>query len=189
MADMRKRTCPPARFGHLKALAFSILLLGTVVAFWDRYRIGRFVPDGLHVSTVLFNAESAPPCFIGGGCNSAGLMAYELPEEVAQALQRRGLAFFGTWSDQDRQVPHSSWGYDQWRQTPLPGGYSDWSPEGGPPRIGNFVGRYGFGVFIESSLESEIDIALNGAGNYYAFGNGGVLIVMPARRKVVFAYS
>ncbi|MBT9097385.1 hypothetical protein KFZ76_06630 [Methylovulum psychrotolerans] len=48
---------------------------------------------------------------------------------------------------------------------------------------------YGFGIPIDSLIESELDTAIAKPKSYFAYGRIGIIIVIPDARKVIYAYN
>lgn len=144
------------------------------------------LPYELNASKTLYvNQESWG---FGPGGNETGLIVYELTNEVVNEIQRTGATkFFDKGFD----------GYRNWQQTPIEL-TDEWegSRSGGEPelniqttKIENYLDRWGFGIDINSKIESEINDAISKPENFYAYGRTGIIIVIPSTRKAVYAYA
>ncbi len=144
------------------------------------------VPADLEVQRILYEKQEnwGSPLLPLPGDNETGLVLYEMPAAVADKIAAEGVSFFDRPENRERrfgrQTDHASW-----RETPVP---TTWSSRG--PSIGAYLDRYGFGIEIEPAIVAMIDDALRKPGSFYAIGRGGsVVIVIPAQRRVVYAYA
>lgn len=64
---------------------------------------------------------------------------------------------------------------------------ADYSKEN--PSILNYMNAYGFGIRISPEIKKLTDDAITKSGNYYAYGRIGIIIVIPAEKRVVYAYN
>ena len=155
-----------------------------------KFAVHRFdmdrVPADLEVQRLLYEKTEnwGSPLFPLPGDNETGLLLYDMPAAVADRIVAEGVSFFDRPENRGRrhgrQTDHASW-----RETPVP---ITWSFKG--PSIDAYLDRYGFGIEIEPSIVTMIDDALGKLGSFYAFGSGGsVVIVIPAQRRVVYAYA
>jgi hypothetical protein len=154
----------------------------------DRYRLAH-VPDALQVQRILYAQEES--WGFGPGGNEAGIIVYPLPEATAESILRQGPAFFATLS-KNTAPRTTSWqgNYFEWKSTPIDRG-SHWQPD---PQTGRFliqdyICKYGFCIDIEEGIETEAEAILNTPGSYYAFARIGMIVVCPARRKVMYLYN
>lgn len=173
---------------YLLILFGFILFINLQYKSWEERRYLDIVPYGLNVSKVIYvNEESWG---IGPGGNETGNIFYELPDQVANEIQKLGAAKFykdtGGFSD-----------FRNWAQTPilLTDAWQD-SGSGREPeqniqftKIANYLERWGFSVSIDPKIESEIDYAIRKPGSYYAYDRNGIIIVIPNYKKVVYAYA
>lgn len=156
---------------------------------WDEKRLLGLLPYGLNISKILYSNEES--WGMGPGGNETGIIAYELPSEVATEIQKIGVSKFskGTGGFGD---------FDSWKQTPIlltdewldsrVSGESEQNIQ--TPKIGNFLERLGYSVFIDPKIESEINNAITKPGSYYAYRKSGVIvIILPNNRKVIYAYA
>jgi hypothetical protein len=150
-----------------------------------RFNIDR-VPGDLEVQRVLYEKQErwGAPLIALPGDNETGLLLYEIPAAVAGKIAAEGISFFSRPENRARRHGRQT-DFASWRETPVP---MTWSFKG--PSISAYLDRYGFGIEIEPSIVAMIDDALGKPGSFYAFGGGGsVVIVIPAQRRVVFAYA
>jgi hypothetical protein len=124
----------------------------------------------------------------GPGGNETGVIVYSLPSAVAEQIADKGLQYF---SSPGRQA-------FGWLATPIETGNLSWSEtkrlEGSSgsqaKRLEDFLNRYGFGIEIPSWISRLANQAIVSPGNFFSYGpGGGVIIVIPAERKVVLAYA
>ncbi len=156
-------------------------------AFKERYYLS-IMPYKLNVKKTLYvNEESWG---FGPGGNETGIIVYELADEVVNEIQKVGTTNFF-----ESNVGFGD--YINWQQTPVK--LSDaWegSRIGGEAvlniqstKIGNYLDRYAFSIYVDPKIESEIDSAISKSGSYYAYGRTGIIIVIPSNKKVVYAYA
>ena len=164
----------------------SCLFLGGVIALksFEREHWLSLLPSELKVTKVLYAQDQS--WGFGPGGNETGVVLYELPDRVAERLHGRNAASLAD--------SHQA---QDWKSTPLRD-HLEWI-EGlgalaqvGPvpmPRLHNFLNRYGFGISIDPSIMDGIDKAISEPGNFYAYTRTGVLLVMPAQRRVAFVFA
>jgi len=179
---------------------FSILI--AVVLSWKafEYRFHlHFVPEGMGVWWVRYVAEES--WGFGPGGNETGIIVFDMPEKVQDALDQHGISWLET-------LPPNSWGrqgyYRDWQSTPLSASefwtnQEECPPENsdrylliypnGCPSIAGYMGRYGFSIPFDSDVERMVNQAVFSDGAYYAYGRTGVLIIIPAQGRIVYVYS
>lgn len=144
--------------------------------FW---RLG-FVPQAMGVWHIVYN--------------ETGLIVYKMPEDVAARLEKDGLNYLEKLPAQS----HGHWRgrYSDWRATPIARDQRWEWPQGQPvshpawtsPGIGDYLFRYGFWIPIDEDVERMVNGALFQPGSYYAYGRIGMIILVPAARRIVYAY-
>jgi hypothetical protein len=170
-----------------------LVLIALVVSFklYERqFRLGH-VPEGLHVSTVLYANEwlSGSPFLPLPGDNETGLIVYELPDSVAKEIQKVGIDYFTKMPPKARDDSDRRGRYETWQSTPiLLEGSDSATNRTRSYEIADYLNRYGFGISIDSQIEQEINEAISKPGSFAAYGRTGVLIVVPGNRRVVYAY-
>lgn len=128
---------------------------------------------------------------------SSGVVVYELPDDVSKAIQEQGVQYL-------KNLPSSSgdiWenrAFAQWLPTPIEvtkywvdymsmNEKNDYSKE--TPALSSYLNAFGFGVSVRQDIEALADNAIRTKGSYYAYmSHGSVMIVIPAARKLIFAY-
>jgi hypothetical protein len=176
-------------FGCLGIALFAVLFFSATYSVWHVVVLDprMRVPAYLQVSKVLYVKEES--WGFGPGGNETGLLIYELPSDVAATIASNGLSFF---TDNDNALrarqQHVS-NYD-WYPTPVVPNFG-WKGDGvTPASINSFLNRYGFGLDFDQNFIAMADQAKNTSGNFYSYGSGGrLLVVSPALRKVILAYS
>ncbi|MCL4677765.1 MAG: hypothetical protein KJ017_04125 [Alphaproteobacteria bacterium] len=186
-----------------KAFLFILSILFLTVAcfkFWEYQFYLSAVPQEFGVYKILYRQENA--WGFGPGGNETGIRVYELPEQTYQIIQQQGLEYLNNLpSAKARQVKgRSDWRgkYKNWLETPinvtrhwtdymsLPDD-ADYSKE--VPSISHYMSAYGFGLRIDPKIRNLADDALKSPGNYYAYGRIGVIIVIPQKKRVIYAYN
>ena len=146
------------------------------------------VPLGLRVEKVLYSEEQS--WGFGPGGNETGVIEYELPEDIAAQIDKIGIRFFAMSTPQTADAFEPSGQYQTWQQTPILLNGSGLGAEATQNHeISNFLAIHGFGIFIDPKLEKRINSSISQPGSFAAFGRGGVLIVNPKTRRVVYAYN
>ncbi len=151
-----------------------------------------FVPEAMGVSNILYAAEESSWGF-GPGGNGTSIIVYEMPTAIAARLQAQGLKYL-------EDLPQQSTGwrgqYSTWLSTPvtsdprwewprsLAGLHGGWSS----PGIGDYLFRNGDLLRLDQGIEQLVNDAILRPGSYYAYGRIGVIILIPASRRIVFAY-
>lgn len=166
------------------AVCCLLLVGGIGWKMFERQHWLSFMPPDLRVTKILY--VQTEDWGFGPGGNETGVVLYALPEQVAAQLHGpRTLSVGALGMVQD------------WKPTPLRG-HREWiEGEGalaqtGPvpvPRLYNFLNQYGFGISIDPAVMEGIDRAISEPGNFYAYTRTGVLLVMPAQRRVAFVYA
>jgi hypothetical protein len=184
---------------------FVILVLAAASLAWKAFLYRhhlRFVPEAMNVWWVRYVAEEA--WGFGPGGNETGIIVYDMPASVHRALGENE-AF--AWLE---ALPPNSWRgwqgrYETWRVTPISTADFAWAdpaacpPEAsdrhlfiyrnGCPSISGYMGTYGFPIPFDPEVESMVNEALFSPGAYYAFGRIGMLILIPARQRIVYVYN
>ena len=146
------------------------------------------VPLRLRVEKVLYFEEQS--WGFGPGGNETGVIEYELPEDIAAQIDKIGIRFFAMSTPQTADAFDPSGQYQTWQQTPILLNASGLGAEATQNHeISNFLAINGFGIFIDPKLEKRINSSISQPGSFAAFGRGGVLIVNPKTRRVVYAYN
>ncbi|HOY70512.1 MAG TPA: hypothetical protein PL131_07160 [Methylotenera sp.] len=170
---------------------FTACLYGMYKHALNRHHL-NLLPAQLQVSKTLYVKEESWGIGMPGD-NETGLITYELPEEQAQKMMRQGLEYFAN--------VHDSFGHEVngWEETPIKLGdawqgprYNSEEPVSNIDTLSieNYLDRYGFGIPIDGDVKEMIDQAITKPGSYYAYGNGGlIVIVIPKDRKVISAYA
>ena len=163
--------------------------------YYDRLRI---VPEAMNVWWVRYAWEKS--WGFGPGGSYTGIIVYDMPEAVKTELLEKGLAWLNA------LPPNTSPGaYDSvsdWRETPIPNTYRWTDPAACPPStsdrymlaypngcpsISGFMGGYGL-LSFDRDFEVMANEALFSPGAYYAFGRFGILIMIPARERIIYVH-
>jgi hypothetical protein len=174
----------------LGAIVFLGIAAFVTYAVVERNHHLSFLPNRLHVTNIVYKNEAS--WGFGPGGNETRIIAYELPDAVAREIQLSGTRFFHGTQQNCVGAPDYDWQgcYDKWHHTPvLLDGSDDHANGTTSHRISDFLNRYGFGIGVDSKVGQEIDNALSTEGSYVAYGRIGILIVIPDKRRVVYAYN
>jgi hypothetical protein len=127
------------------------------------------------------------------GDNETGLIVYELALSTAQVLEKRGIEYLRTLPPNAGDDRDWRGRYEEWRPTPLsdPHWLKDPISDAAfsTAHVRSYLYKYGFGIDVDSDIEALIDEAIAKPGSYYAYGRLGVLIVIPSKLRVVYAYA
>jgi hypothetical protein len=173
------------------AVVIGVPLLGyqLIVYVW---RLG-FVPQAMNVWSVLYASEQS--WGFGPGGNETGIIVYKMPETVAAQLEKDGLKYL----EHLAQQSHGGWRgrYETWLPTPVVydqrwrrdnRGESEgltWTS----PGMGDYMFAYGFWIPIDKDVERMVNDALFRPGSYYAYGRIGMIVLIPAARRIVYTYK
>jgi hypothetical protein len=143
------------------------------------------VPDALHVNVMTYSQEES--WGFGPGGNEAGIRTFQLPKQVANEIERRGIEFF---NNMPPNRTRRDWRgiYGEWRQTPI----SNWwktNEKTGLLDIYDYICAYGFCIDVAPTIVKEANEIINSEGSYYAYGRTGLIIVCPAKRLVLYLYN
>jgi hypothetical protein len=165
----------------------AVCLIAASVFVWQRWERQHWLsaaPAQFHITQILYSQTQS--WGIGPGGHETGLVVYELPAAIAQQLSGDAAAVLNT--------PNSQ--YD-WKPTPIRGN-SEWTstagapPQSSPetaPRLDNYLNQYGFGISIDPQTADAIDKAISTPGNFYSNTRTGMLLLMPAQRRLALMYA
>ncbi len=199
-----KQTTARNRTAIIKNSFLFLLSLLAVAIISFKYFEYRFylsaVPSEFGVYRILYRQENA--WGFGPGGNETGIRVYELPDRTYQIIQQQGLEYLNSLPSAKigRVRGQYEWRgkYNNWLETPinvtrhwtdymsLPED-ADYSKE--VPSISNYMNAYGFGLRIDPEIRNLADDSLKSPGNYYAYGRIGVIIVIPQKKRVIYAYN
>lgn len=174
----------------LNPLALIALILFVSFKFYERQNHLSFVPEKLQVSTILYAEEES--WGFGPGGNEAGVIVYELPDNVAKQVQKMGISYL-TEMLLNASVAGIGWHrvYEKWQETPILVDSKEKDHQTISTKLIQKIDTIygGYGITIAPDIENEINSAISKPGSYFAYGRIGILIVIPHKRKVVFAYN
>ena len=177
--------------------AISVMGLSAWVAvklYMHRYHLS-LVPSCLNVSRVLYVRESL--WGIGPGGNETGVLVFGLPEDFVVTVKTGRIGFLRQACSKSAMSRKTGGRFTEWKATPMVAeiqwlvreSTSRGASASGSPRIANFLDQYGFGISIDEEIQEMSDKALSEPGNYYHSGRTSLLIVIPDKRRVVYAYA
>jgi len=163
----------------LSTIAVIVLALGGAWSFHVyQFHLG-LVPDGIRVSGISYVKEEN--FGFGPGGNETGLLVFNLENQTVQEIQQQGMGYFAGLRN----------GYtaDAWHQTPLRinNQWASGADSAKPPKIRDYLDKYGFILEFDPRILNEIDSALSSPGSYYVYGRGGLLIIVAPKFKKVYA--
>lgn len=153
-----------------------------------------FVPPAMQVTDILYAAEEA--WGFGPGGNETGIIVYAMPENTRQRVETDGTDWLNGLAGSG-----SGWKgyYHNWHASPydakVPGAFDIWLAKARDETCGHGAGiaaymfRYGFCIPIDHEVEALANRALSEPGNFYAFGRIGMLLVIPAENRIIYAYN
>jgi len=148
------------------------------------------VPDFLHVSKIFYSKSEKQG--FGPGGELTEFLVFKLPDEVAKEIQQSGINYFSNHHQQNANTRSYNRPYIDWTATPALLCKPDDRDYKCEPNVSAYLWRRGWaGVDVDQALEGEINAALAAPGSYFAEsrGGGGILIVIPGQRRVVYMYS
>jgi hypothetical protein len=184
-----------------KLLLLGLCVFATAFVAWKAFVYRdhlRNVPEAMNVWWVRYAWEES--WGFGPGGSYTGIIVYDMPEAVKTELREKGLAWLNT-------LPPNSWqgmqgSYGGWGATPVPITYSWADPAACPPTtsdrymltypkgcpsISGYMQGYGL-LSFDRDVEVMANDALFSPGAYYAFGRWGILILIPARERIVYVH-
>jgi hypothetical protein len=167
-----------AKWTRASAAVFLVALFVTFKFMEWRFRLSH-VPEGLGVSTVLYAHEQSwgSPFLPLPGDNETGVIVYELPEATAREIEKDGIEYLRRNAAHDQRWRGL---FLEWHATPI--AERNWT-------LSSFLHKYGFPIDVDADVERSIDEAVVRPGSYYAYGRSGLLMLIPAKRRAVFAYA
>lgn len=186
-----------------RILVGAVLFLAIAILAWNAFLYRhhlRFVPEEMGVWRVRYVAEES--WGFGPGGNETGIIVYDLPEATFASLQAHGIDWL-------RNLPPNSWSgwqgrYPEWRPTPVPATEFWANPENCAPdrsdfyaithhptcpSIALYMAKSGFWIPFDPEIEKLANDAVFSSGAYYAYGRIGILIVIPAERRLIYLYN
>ena len=182
-------------FRYRTFVFLSALILSSCTISESRQEL-NIILDGLDISNTLYVKEDS--WGMGPGANETGVILYKLPDETAREILKTGLSYFTAIPTKINSSRDWRNVYGRWQETPILADRNWADPESdrekisasSPQKLSNYINRYGFGIPIDPLIEKEVNNAISKSVSYLTYGRGGsVLIVIPYKRKVVFAYS
>jgi len=178
--------------------ALAAIVVTCAVALWEwvehEHRLS-YIPGALGVTKVLYAHEES--WGFGPGGNETGVIAYELPPDVALRIELEGKQFLeklpvapytGDWRGR----------YETWALTPIDG-HKEWlegelSRYGPPgavirPQLENYLNKYGFGIDVDPAVLRQVNVAVSTPGSLFAYGRIGVIILVPKEQAVFYVYN
>ena len=152
---------------------------------FEKQRRLRLVPKELQISTIIFANEES--WGFGPGAAETGLIVYELPDNIATAIQKKGMSYFTKIEQQaNNGYGECSWCgiYEPWSQTPIK--ERDTLQ---PKKITDFLNNFDGSFSTDSEIDAELNDAISKSGSYFAHGRSSTLIIMPNIKKVAFVYA
>jgi hypothetical protein len=154
----------------------------------EHSRIMNLAPADLDVSGIIYSKEESYG-LLGPGVNETGLIVYSLPEQVAQKITEQGVEFFNQVGRRfGSQTSHAAW-----LETPFVPD-EKWTvantKPSPPPKIADFLEKYGHGITLDPSVEEMVNEAISTPGSFYSYAQEvGLVIVVPRARKAIFTYA
>ncbi len=154
-----------------------------------------YVPVAMGIKTVRYSNEESYG--FGPGGNETGVIVYDLPNEASEKIKEFDIEYFNLISKEPRTSNGWEGVFTNWYKTPVvlndlwkgPKMAGEYIQKIDNPKISIFLDNYGFGIPIDKDIEANIDDGIRGNEGYYSYGRVGVLIIFPAKKIVVFAYS
>ncbi|WP_166416120.1 hypothetical protein [Cochlodiniinecator piscidefendens] len=186
-----------------KLLVFIALAIGCAVLAWKvaiyQHHL-RFVPDEMNVWWVRYVAEER--WGFGPGGNETGIIVFDMPEATFAALQNEGM----DWLEALPVSDEPSWQgqYQEWQSTPVSSSepWADASRCGAGdsdfysithhpicPSIASYMANFGFWISFDEEVENLANDALFSSGAFYAYDRVGMLIVIPAKQRLIYVYN
>lgn len=152
------------------------------------------MPEAFQVWLVTYVSEESSGWGPGGGYNATGLIVYAMPDAVFDGLQKNGIGYLNQLPFDARRCCEGRY-EKKWKATPIDTTVKAWdysSSEVGQletPKIGDYLGKWGYPVPLDSDIEAMVDNAISKPGSFYAYGQMRLIILIPEQRRIVFAYA
>ena len=172
-------------------LCFFPLVGFVCMKAWQRSHQLSHVPDTFNIFQVTYSQEKLYG--LGPGGNETGLIVYKLPEDIAVEINQQGIDYLKEIMSKSGNTPGGKYGYGKWEETPLCFPKPDPKVDGEDciPNLSRYLNRYGFGIIIKSEIKQQINEAISKKGSYFSYRHRGrgLLIVIPSKKRLVYAYS
>ncbi|WP_293827705.1 hypothetical protein [uncultured Brevundimonas sp.] len=184
------------RFGCLALLA---LLVCAPLVGWQTYQYVWYqsvLPHGVEARWIEYRKQAA--WGFGPGADEVGLIIYRLEKASLSKIEDGGLAYLSDASESQVLVNASQRKanerrtYWDWKRTPIVPLWSEHGEHncGREPGIGAFLDRNDFRCKLDPKTVSRVNAIISSDNAFYAHGRGGsVVIVAPAEKRVILAYS
>ena len=181
----------------LKILVIIVFLTFTAYKVYEYKFYIDFVPDELGVYNILYTKSEV--WGLGPGGWDTSLYIYELPEEAARNIEKQGINYFKLLPSNVQKGSDWQGYYPQWNETPVRVEQEvlDRMSEGDKAIYSNKVPEIypkpgpetPYSIQVDPQIEKLTDDSSSQAGNFYAYGRIGIIIVNPKLRRVIFAHS
>lgn len=171
-------------------IAFLALIAAVSWYLFKRSHHLSFVPPAMGVRTILYVEEEA--WGFGPGGNETGIIVYEMPATTRERILDEGTDWLSGLAGSGNRW-HGV--YRNWHSTPfdpnVTGAFDIYAMEicGHGGGIAGYMFRYGFCVPFDTHYESLANEALSSSGSFYAFGRIGMLLLIPSKDLVIYAYN
>jgi hypothetical protein len=167
-------------------LAVSIVSVGIAFKIYEYNFYLSFVPKELKVWRIIYSENKS--WGFGPGGNETGIVVYELPKDVADDIEKRGIRYF-----EEIPVRSGHGNFERWFSTPIEitKYWTDYMSEhpSSVPSIDNYLNAYGFGIPVSSDIKRMVDNAITKPNSYYSYGRIGVVIIAPDVKMVIYAFN
>lgn len=174
----------------------AVIIVVVVIAFpsawkiWQSKQRLQLVPPAMAVSEILY--VSTKTSGLGPGGNEAGIVVYEMPQSTREKIEQEGISWLSGLSGSGK-----SWygRYHTWHTTPFDPhvrkAFDIWTMErcGHKGGVAGYMFRYGVCIPLDEEIENLANEALSSPNSYYAFGRIGMLLLIPDKKRIVYAFN
>lgn len=173
------------------ALACALLLPPLALAAGVQLKLRSaylaVVPWQLDVHDIAYRKEQrwGLPLLALPGDNETGIRVFPLPPRAAQALRQHGIGYLRGLPDMPLRLddPRTRGRYEPWHETPL--------DENARRHVTRHCARDegSFCISVDARVWGAVQQAISTPGSYYAIGRSGVIVIDPARQRVIYMYN
>lgn len=174
-------------------LAVSVLIYASLQFYQYQSRLNH-IPSRMGVWHILYSEEQI--WGMGPGGNETGIIVYGMPKATYNALMAGGMEWLEVISKDNSRGRRRQGVFRKWHRTPSPVATKcslDPPNRADEPEscsiVGQLLDRYGSIISVDDWVLELANEAMLTEGAYYSHGMLGMLIVIPDKRRLIYAYS
>jgi hypothetical protein len=178
------------KIGCFATLLLFVIVPGGAFMYANHRLVMNLAPADLEVTAIVYDEEKnwGLPWLPLPGDNETGVIVYSMPARIAERVAAEGVTFFQRQENRERRTGLQR-SHENWQETPISVDRRWASSAQPPPKLFDYLNKYGFGIEIDPEIDGMINRAIQTPGSFYSYGRTGVVIVIPSMGRVVFVYA